>query len=122
MRRTKAAYALAAKALLDHSRAAIINPLSPPADAVAVGEQAVNLARRFKITSILVARVVHDADWATVGRIVGCGADTAEALYGGIEQRWRAGDPAPWDAPPSYINDPDQIAADTDNPHRQPDA
>lgn len=36
------------------------------------------------------------SDWGDVGAKLGLDAAVAQQLYGEVERRWRAGDPAPW--------------------------
>jgi hypothetical protein len=53
------------------------------------------LAKRVKIMSIILDRACG-ATWDTIGQRWGLDAETAENLFGPMEQAWTAGDPAPW--------------------------
>lgn len=57
------------------------------------------LTKRYRVMSILVARIVRGSSWAAVARGLGIAEQTAVALFAATEQRWRDGDPAPWNEP-----------------------
>jgi hypothetical protein len=54
------------------------------------------LHKRYKTLTVLTARIAQQATWAQVATWLGVTAETAYALYGDAERRWRDGDPQPW--------------------------
>ncbi|MFB9880847.1 hypothetical protein ACFFMN_23095 [Planobispora siamensis] len=102
-RRTETAHAIAAEDIRAYTATVAARALDPDLDVTEMIDAAREMAardRRFRVLTVLRARICTGASWDQIGALLTIDADTAKALYADAEQRWRDGDPAPW-APPA---------------------
>lgn len=65
-------------------------------DSVVAASHLLVLGQQLKMMSVLKARIVYKASWSQVATSMGVDEDTAVAVYGEPEARWRSGDLQPW--------------------------
>lgn len=64
---------------------------------IATARMVTVLAKEFKFTAVIAARVVHDATWAEIADMVGMREESTRNVYGPVVDRWLAGDDRPWE-------------------------
>jgi hypothetical protein len=99
VRRTLLARAIAAHELGCYSMKIVADLGADPATGGGIpsSRKMGRLYRRYKFMAVLCARIVGEMSWEEVADWLGIDhPDTAIALYGAAEERWRAGEAAPW--------------------------